>query len=269
MSQKRLAGQVAWISGAASGMAAATARLFAAEGARVAIADIQADRGKQVECEIREQGGEALFLQCDVSSESDIAQAIQGTVDQFGGLQIVVNCAGVAHFKPLHEFTGQEWDRIIDTNLKSQFLSVKYAIEHLRKNRRSYVVNIGSISSFIGDEGESIYSVSKAGVLMLSKSIALEYAADGLRCNCICPGITDTPMLRHHLSLTEDPERILAQRLRRMPTGVAVQPEDIAKTALFLACEDSSGITGTHILVDGGLLAAAEWQSPPKTAFMD
>ena len=269
MSQKRLAGQIAWISGAASGIAAATARLFAAEGARVAIADIQTDRGKQVESEIREQGGEALFFQCDVSSESDIAQSIQATIDHFGGLQIVVNCAGVAQFKPLHEFTGQEWDQIINTNLKSQFLAVKYAIEHLRKNRRSYVVNIGSISSVIGDKGESIYSASKGGVLMLSKSIALEYAADGLRCNCICPGITDTPMLRYHLGQTEDPEGILAQRLRRTPTGVAVQPEDVAKTALFLACEDSSGITGTHTLVDGGLLAAAEWKSPPKTAFID
>ena len=269
MTQKRLAGQVAWISGAASGMAEATARLFAAEGAKVAIADIQTDRGEQVASEISQQGGEAVFLQCDVSSESDIAKAIQDTVDSFGALQIVVNCAGVANFKPLHEFTGQEWDQIINTNLKSQFLAVKYAVEHLRKNRRSYVVNIGSISSFIGDDGESIYSASKGGVLMLSKSIALEYAADGLRCNCICPGITDTPMLRYHLGLTDDPEGTLAERLRRTPTGVAVQPEDIAKTALFLSCEDSSGITGTHILVDGGLLAAAEWQSPTKTAFME
>jgi NAD(P)-dependent dehydrogenase (short-subunit alcohol dehydrogenase family) len=139
------------------------------------------------------------------------------------------------------------------------FLTAKYAIPHLVKNRRSYVVNIGSTSCFVGDAGESIYSASKGGVMMLTKSIALEYAARGLRCNCICPGITDTPMLRFHLNHMPDPEAVLADRLRRVPLGVAGQPDDIAKCALFLSCEDSSYITGTHILVDGGYLAAAEW----------
>jgi len=268
MNNQRLAGQTAWISGAASGIGAATARLFAAEGACVVLVDVQADLGKSLELEILSEGGAAMFIECDLASEKAIASSIRQTVDKFDGLQIVVNCAGVTKFKPLHEFSGEEWDHIMGVNLKSQFLSVKHAIPHLRKARRSYVVNIGSISCFVGDEGESVYSVSKGGVMMLSKSIALEYAADGLRCNCICPGITDTPMLRRHLSTTADPDRALAERMRRTPTGVCVQPKDIAKTALFLSCEDSSGITGTHIVVDGGLLAAAEWQSPTQTAFM-
>jgi len=268
MHSQRLAGQTAWISGAASGIGAATAKLFAAEGACVVLVDVQVDLGKSLELEILSQGGAAMFVECDLASEDAIASSIGKTVDNFEGLQIVVNCAGVTKFKPLHEFSGDEWDHIMGVNLKSQFLSVKHAIPHLRKASRSYVVNIGSISCFVGDQDESIYSVSKGGVMMLSKSIALEYAADGLRCNCICPGITDTPMLRHHLNTAVDPDRVLAERLRRTPTGVCVQPKDIAKTALFLSCEDSSGITGTHIVVDGGLLAAAEWQSPAQTAFM-
>jgi NAD(P)-dependent dehydrogenase (short-subunit alcohol dehydrogenase family) len=263
----KLRGRVAWVGGGASGMGEAIAQRFAAEGAKVAVIDVQREHGQRVADAIRESGGEAIFIECDVSRATAVEGAVARVVDSFGGLHVLVNCAGVAQFKPLHEFDEADWDRIIGINLKSMFLCTKFAIPHLLKNARSYIVNVGSISCFIGDAGESIYSASKGGVLMLTKSTALEYAAAGLRCNCICPGITDTPMLRFHLSHMPDPEATLRERLRRVPMGVAVQPDDIAKCALYLACDDSSGITGTSIVVDGGLLAAAEWTSPERTAF--
>jgi NAD(P)-dependent dehydrogenase (short-subunit alcohol dehydrogenase family) len=139
----------------------------------------------------------------------------------------------------------------------------------LKRNARSYVVNIGSISSFVGQGSTPAYTASKGAVLMLSKSIALDYAADGVRCNCVCPGITDTPMLREHLNKTADPEATLASRLCRVPIGVALKPDDIAKAALYLSCEDSAGVTGTSLVVDGGYLGAAEWEHPGHTRFMD
>jgi NAD(P)-dependent dehydrogenase (short-subunit alcohol dehydrogenase family) len=220
--QGRLTGQVAWISGAASGIGEATARLFAAEGAAVALADVQAEAGHRVAAEIVEAGGQAIFVETDVSKEAPVAASIARTVHEFGALHSLVNCAGIVQVKPLHECLSEEWDESMNINVKSIFLAVKHALPHLTKNKRSYVVNLGSVSSFIGQPQTPAYIASKGAVLQLSKAIALDYAAQGLRCNCVCPGITDTPMLRFHLSKADDPEAILAARLRRVPTGVAL-----------------------------------------------
>jgi len=153
-------------------------------------------------------------------------------------------------------------------NLKSVFFSLKYAWPHLSWNTRSYMVNLGSISSFVGQAATPAYTASKYAVLGLSRSIALDYAAAGLRCNCVCPGITDTPMLREHLDTQPGPSAALATRLRRVPMGVALTPHDVAKTILYFSCEDSSGITGTTMVIDAGYLTAAEWNTPGRTAFM-
>ncbi len=257
---RRLEGQVAWISGAASGIGAAVARLFAAEGARVALADVQTAAGKQVEEQICADGGTAVFLSCDVSREEQVRTAIDQAAAHFGGLQIVVNCAGVVQVGLLHELDAGQWDHLMGVNVKSVFFSLKHAWPHLRANPRSYLVNIGSISSFVGQAATPAYTASKYAVLGLSRSIALDYAAAGLRCNCVCPGITDTPMLREHLDQTGDAEATLAKRLRRVPLGKALQPSEIARAVLYLACEDSAGVTGTSLIVDGGYLAAAEWE---------
>jgi NAD(P)-dependent dehydrogenase (short-subunit alcohol dehydrogenase family) len=154
-------------------------------------------------------------------------------------------------------------------NLKSIFFSLKHGLSHLRQNRRSYMVNIASVSSFVGQASTPAYTTSKHAVLGLSRSIALDYARDGLRCNCICPGITDTPLLRSHLSTAPDPEATLASRLRRVPIGVALEPADVARTVLFLSCEDSAGITGTSLVIDGGYTTAAEWDTAGQTKFME
>jgi NAD(P)-dependent dehydrogenase (short-subunit alcohol dehydrogenase family) len=258
---RRLEGQTAWISGGASGIGAATARLFAAEGAQVVMADVQAELGRHLEALIRATGGTALFSECDVANEEQVRASLTRGVDAFGGLQILVNCAGIVHVKPLHDYSEQEWDRLMAVNVRGIFFSIKHAIGHLRRNPRSYMVNIGSISSYVAQAGTPAYTASKGAVLLLSQSIALDYAADGLRCNCVCPGITDTPMLRHHLHAAADPAGMLAQRLHRVPLGRVLTPDDVARTVLYLSCEDSAGVTGTSVIVDGGYLAAAEWET--------
>jgi len=265
----RLHNQVAWISGAASGMGEGIARLFAREGAAVALVDVQTAKGSAVADQIRAEGGRALFVPCDVGKEAAIRSSIERTEKEFGGLQIIVNCAGIVQVKQLHELAEADWDRLMDTNVKSIFLSIKHGITGLRKNPRSYIVNIGSVGSFVGQSSTPAYIASKGAVMMLSKSIALDYAADGVRCNCVCPGITDTPMLREHLNMHADPEAALRERLRRVPMGVPLTPDDIAKAVLYFSCEDSAGITGTTLVVDGGYLTAAEWKHPGKTRFME
>jgi NAD(P)-dependent dehydrogenase (short-subunit alcohol dehydrogenase family) len=265
----KLQNQTAWISGAASGMGEAIAERFAREGASVGLADVQAERGRAVAERIRAQSGRAKFFECDVRRENDVKSSIDATNAEFGGLHILVNCAGIVQVGLLDELKESDWDRLMETNVKSIYLAVKHGLAHLRKNARSYVVNIGSIGSFIGQSATPAYTASKGAVLMLSKSIALDYAADGLRCNCVCPGITDTPMLRAHLNSTPDPEATLRQRLRRVPMGVPLTPDDIAKAVVYFSCEDSAGITGTSLVVDGGYLAAAEWEHPGQTRFME
>lgn len=268
MPSNRLAGQTAWISGGASGMGEAIAELFAREGAHVAVVDVQEKRGRQLAGRIAKAGGEVFFSLCDVAQEAQVRHSIDQTAARFGGLQILVNCAGVVHVGPLHEYSETDWDLLMGVNVKSIYFSLKHALPHLRRSKRSYVVNIGSTGSFTSQALTPAYVASKHAVLGLSRSIALDYAADGLRCNCICPGITDTPMLRYHLSTTPDPEATLAARLRRVPMGVAMYPPDIARAALFLSCEDSSGITGTSLVVDGGYITAAEWETATPTQFM-
>jgi NAD(P)-dependent dehydrogenase (short-subunit alcohol dehydrogenase family) len=264
----RLEGKVAWISGATSGIGEATARLFAREGAKVALVGRRLALSRKIAGELKADGGEALPIACDVSNERQVRDSIRRTVRQFGRLDIVINNAGMVHIKPLHEYTARQWDHVMNVNVKSMFFAAKHAIPQLRRSGRGYIVNVGSISSFVGQALTPVYTTTKHAVVGLTKSIALDYAADGIRCNCVCPGITDTPMLREHLNAQPDPSAALAKRLRRVPMGVALMPHDAAKTVLFLSCEDSSGITGTTLVIDAGYLTAAEWDTQGRTAFM-
>ena len=266
---ERLNGQVAWVSGAASGMGEAIAHLFAEEGAAIALVDVQEKQGEAVADAIRKKGGRATFIACDVRHEEAVRDSIGETVRAFGGLTTIVNCAGIVQVKQLHELDVADWDRLMDINVKSIFLSIKHGVAHLKKNPRSYVVNIGSVGSFVSQGSTPAYIASKGAVMQLSKSIALDYAADGLRCNCVCPGITDTPMFREHMDKAPDPEAAIRARLRRVPMGVSLTPHDIAKSVLYFSCEDSAGVTGTTLIIDGGYLAAAEWEHPGHTKFMD
>ena len=267
MGEGRLAGKTAWISGATKGIGEGTAKLFAAEGANVAVIGRGETDGARVVCEISDAGrnnanaGKAIFIKCDVTKSDEIKHSIEKTVAEFGGLDILINNAGTVDVKMLHETTEVEWDQLMALNVKSMFLAFKFAFPHLKKNKMSYVVNIGSISSFVGQKSTPVYTTSKGAVLQLSRSIGLDYAKYGIRCNCVCPGITDTPLLHFHLNQNPDPDAAYRNRLRRVPLGRSLTPEDVARTILYFSCEDSSGVTATSLIIDGGYLAAAEWDT--------
>lgn len=266
---RRLEGKVAWISGATSGIGEATARLFAAEGAAVMLAGRRVAKGNDIARQITESGGCAEAVACDVADEDQVQQSINAAVAAFGSLDIVVNNAGMVDVRPLHEYTETQWQHVMGVNVRSVFYALKHAYPYLKAKPRSYVVNVGSISSFVGQALTPVYTTSKHALLGLTRSIALDYAADGLRCNCICPGITDTPMFREHVDSTPDPQETLARRLRRVPMGVALTPHDVAKSILYFSCDDSAGITGTSLVIDCGYLTAAEWEHPGHTRFME
>jgi len=265
----KLSGKVAWISGATSGIGEATARLFAREGACITLAGRRLALGKRIAAELQAEGAEAMAVACDVSNEAQVQSSIHRTVERFGRLDILVNNAGMVHVKALHQYTAREWDHVMDVNVKSMFFALKHALPHLRRAGRSWIVNVGSISSFVGQALTPVYTTSKHAIVGLTKSIALDYAADGIRCNCVCPGITDTPMLREHLNAQPDPEAALATRLSRVPMGIPLMPDDVAKTILFLSCDDSSGVTGTTLVIDAGYLTAAEWETKKRSKRQD
>ena len=257
MNHHRLTGRVAWVSGGTSGIGEATARLFAAEGASVAVVGRREQLCESIAAEIQATGGRAIGIPTDVADGQQVRDSIERSVEVFGRLDIVINNAGMVDVCQLHEYDDARFDHVMAVNVKSMFYAFKHAYPHLCRQSRSYVVNVGSISSYVGQRATPVYTTTKHAVLGLSRSIALDYAKDGVRCNCVCPGITDTPMLREHIPEDE----ALRRRIQRVPLNVALQPEDVARTILYLSCEDSAGVTGTSVVVDCGYLTAAEWDT--------
>lgn len=254
--------RVAVVTGGASGIGFAIAERFAEEGASVAVLDREAESGQAAAAQIRATGGACEFIRTDVAAESDVIHALGHVARKFHGIDHLVNNAGMVLVKGVEECSAEEWDRVLAVNLKSVFLTVKYALPWLRRAPQPTVVNIGSVSSFIGQQGTPAYVASKGGVLLLSKALALDLAPDSIRVNCVCPGITDTPMFRFHVNSTPDPEHTLAHRLKRVPLRRALSPREIADSVLYLSSSESSGVTGTSIVVDAGYTAAAEWSQP-------
>lgn len=252
---------VAWISGATSGIGRATAIYLAKKGFAVSIVGRREKEGQDIADLINETGGHATAIKCDVAIDQQVKHSIDYTAQIFGKINVLINNSGMVDVKKLHNYEISEWDRIMDVNLKSMYFSFRHAYKYLRKNDRSYVVNVGSISSFVGQRNTPVYTTSKHAVLGLTRSIALDYAEEGIRCNCVCPGITDTPMLREHLETLPDPEKALQNRLKRVPLNRALKSEEVAKAIYFFCSENSSGITGTSLTIDGGYLTAAEWEA--------
>ena len=248
----RLDGKVAFISGGARGMGAAEARLFAEEGAKVAIGDILEDDGRKVEAEINEAGRDALFILLDVTSESDWQRAVSATVGRFGKLDILVNNAGVAVWGNLEDTTGAEWDRVMDVNAKGVFLGTKAAIPEMRKAGGGSIINISSISGMVDQDSiQPVYNASKGAVRLLTKATAIQYAKDGIRANSVHPGSIATPMTEARRA---DPQ-LYELSLSRIPLGRVAQPEEVAYGVLYLASEESSYMTGSELVIDGGLTA--------------
>jgi NAD(P)-dependent dehydrogenase (short-subunit alcohol dehydrogenase family) len=258
----KLDGKVAIITGAASGIGLASAIAFAREGARVVAVDVNRSRGEQAVQQIVAEGGEAVFECADISHEAVVSQIVADTVARWERIDILFNNAGIVLVKPLEETTEAEWDRLMAINVKAAFLAIKHVVPHMRRAAGGVILNTGSIGSFVGQLNTPAYIASKGAIALLTKSLALDYARDGIRVNCLCPGITDTPMLREHLGDGPEGEAKIRSRLSRVPVGALLKPEDLARAALYLVSDDSAGITGITHLVDGGLLAAAEFDIP-------
>ncbi|MCS6925096.1 MAG: SDR family oxidoreductase [Candidatus Binatia bacterium] len=251
----RLAGKVALITGGASGIGEATAKLFAQEGAKVVIADVQTAKGKAVVTAIKAAGGEAAFIRANVAREGDAKRMVAFTVKRYGRLDILFNNAGVENPKPEVETSVAEWDRIMDVNVKGVFLGTKYAIPEMKKNGGGSIINTSSIFGLVGSPGFAAYHASKGAVRLLTKSTALAHAAENIRCNAICPGVIETPMFAEVLSAAPDPDRARAEWLATEPIGRFGRPDDIAYGALYLASDESSYVTGTELVIDGGYTA--------------
>jgi NAD(P)-dependent dehydrogenase (short-subunit alcohol dehydrogenase family) len=248
----RLQGKVALITGSAHGMGEAEARLFAQEGATVVVADLLETEGQQVVTAITEGGGEACFVRLDVTQEDDWREAVTTTVSRFGKLNILVNNAGLSGTYQSDLMSTEAWDRLMEVNAKGVFLGLKYAIPAMQQAGGGSVVNISSISGFIGQGYIHMgYNASKGAVRLLTKSAAVQVAKDGIRVNSVHPGMM--PPMRGAIA-SADPER-RQQRLALVPMGRPGRREEVAYAVLFLASDEASYITGTELVVDGGYLA--------------
>ena len=248
----RLDGKVALISGAAQGIGAACARLFATEGACVAVGDILETEGRQVVKELVDGGAEAIFVRLDVTSESQWNQAVSSTVERFRRLDVLVNNAGVSAGTMMVEDTSpEEWDRVMDVNAKGVFLGTKYAIPEMRKAGGGSIVNISSTAGLVGNPTSAAYSASKGAVRLFTKATAIQYAGEGIRANSVHPGTIETLMTAPLLAT----EAYRRNRLERTPLARIGRPEDVAYGALYLASDESSFVTGSELVIDGGRTA--------------
>jgi NAD(P)-dependent dehydrogenase (short-subunit alcohol dehydrogenase family) len=249
-----LQGKVALVTGAGSGIGRAIARLYAKEGAAVALADVDEAAGAAAAKEIAGLNGRACFIRADVSRAEDCAGAVTETASTFGALHLLVNCAGIIRRATVTELSEAEWDRVMEVNVKSVFLLSRAAIPLLALTGGG-IINIASGWGLAAGPRAAAYCASKGAVVLLTKAMAIDHAAQGIRVNCICPGDTDTPMLRQEARELGQPEAEFLADAARRPLGRLGRPEDVAQAALFLASDASAFITGASLVVDGGGLA--------------
>jgi meso-butanediol dehydrogenase/(S,S)-butanediol dehydrogenase/diacetyl reductase len=243
----KLTGKVAFVTGFGSGLGRAIAVLFAKEGAAIIGTSTTASKGRETAAMIDKVNGKAFFRPGDVSDSDQMKTIIEEGVKCFGGLDIVVNSAGVRTNGSITEITEEQWDRTIDVNLKGVFVVSRLAIPEMIKRGGGVILNIGARSGMAGQAGRAAYCASKGGMITLTEAMAMDYAAQKIRVNCICPGPTRTPMVD-----TSTPER-LAHYQRRVPIGRIGEPEDIARAALYLASDEGSMVTAAILPVDGGM----------------
>lgn len=258
---RRLAGKVSIITGAGSGIGEATAKLFSKEGAKVVVADIDPVKGQQVVTEIKDAGGDAIFIEADVSKVSDMEKMVKTTVSTYGKLNILYNHAGIPGPKGIEDVTEEEWEQCIKANMLGSFFATKFAIPEMRRVGGGSVLFTASTAGIVGSRFSPTYSSAKGALVLLTKSLALRLAKDNIRVNCICPSLADTPMGPDFVRAKPDEDRATTETTierfltAAIPMGRLVKPQEIAYAALFLASDEASFITGIFLPVDGGATA--------------
>jgi NAD(P)-dependent dehydrogenase (short-subunit alcohol dehydrogenase family) len=249
----KLARRVAIITGAAAGIGEAVARLFAKEGARVALVDLDRERLERLTEELEASSAIVLELAGDVADPAFDRLVVERTMNQFGHLDVLFNNAGIVIGGTLVDCTDEDWDRTMSVNLKSMYYLCRNAVPVMQRQGAGCIINMSSIAGPTGVTDRGAYSVSKAGVIGLTKSLAMDFIKDGIRVNCLCPATVDTPSLRQRIAGAPDPEEARRAFIARQPMGRIGTPEEIAAMALFLASDDSRYMTGQSIIMDGGM----------------
>jgi NAD(P)-dependent dehydrogenase (short-subunit alcohol dehydrogenase family) len=247
-----LTGKRALITGGASGIGKATAMLFAREGAAISVVDLDEEGGWTVVRAVQEEAGRAVFVAADVTLDLDCRRAVQQTVSELGGLDILFNNAGIIRRATVAELTEAEWDQVMAVNVKSIFLMSRYGLPVMANAGGGVIINTASGWGLMGGPRAAAYCASKGAVVLLTKAMAIDHGPQNIRVNCICPGDTDTPMLRDEArQLGQPAERFLAEAANR-PLRRIGTPDEIAQAVLYLASDASSYVTGTALVVDGG-----------------
>ena len=246
----KLEGRVALVSGGHRGIGEAVVRRFAAEGAHVGLADVAVEAGEKLAAELNAAGHSVTFIKLDVTKASEWDAAVKALMDRHGRLDILVNNAGVFQRKPMHEISEEDWDLIMDVNGKGVFLGCKTVLDPMKRSGGGSIVNISSTAG-IKASMSSHYGASKGAVRLMSKSVAVQYAKDGIRCNSVHPGPVETAM-----GYAAVPKSVRSDRFAAIPLGRFGRPEEIANAVLFLASDEASFVTGTELIVDGGNTAA-------------
>jgi NAD(P)-dependent dehydrogenase (short-subunit alcohol dehydrogenase family) len=252
-----LKGKVAVVTGGAMGIGEATARKLAAEGAAVAIFDLNREAGAKTAAAISGAGTACDFLACNVSNASEVSSAVDAVMAKYGGIDILVSNAGIQEYGDVLTTTEEAWDRLMGINLKGCFLTAKFAVPHMLARGNAAIVVVGSVQSMTAIGNSVAYVTAKHGLLGLTRAMALDYARKGIRVNCVCPGAIDTPMLRWAASLDPDPENVIRTCDRMHAMGRIGRSEEVANAIVYLASPLASFITGAALLVDGGMLVPA------------
>lgn len=249
----RLQNKVIFVTGGGSGMGRVAAEAFCREGAKVAVADLTDDAGRQAADAAKAAGGDAFFVRCDVSKEGDVRDAIAATVERFGRLDVLYNNAGIMMEQDRSVLDTEEWvwDRTLGVNVKGIYFCCKYGIPEMVKGGGGSIINIASFVALLGcSVPQDAYTASKGAVIALTKSLAVQFGPKGIRCNAVCPGPIETPLMTEWLLSDPEAKRI---RLARNPTGRFGRPEDIVNAGIYLASDESTWTNGAELVIDGGI----------------
>jgi len=251
----RLKGKTAIITGGGTGIGRAIALAYVREGAKVAVLGRRRDHLDELVKEVSRSGGTGRAAVCDVTRSAQIQEAVREVESGFGPVNVLVNNAGTLSVSTVESISEEDWDRVLETNLKGPFLVCRAVLPSMRRAGGGTIVNIGSVLGLVGMKDRAAYCASKGGLTLLTKAMALDHARDKIRVNCICPGIVETTLVKGLFSDTEDGQKLKEARIGTLPLGRFGQPQDVAELAVFLASDESSWLTGTAIPLDGGLTA--------------